>query len=61
MDPAFWTAEINGMNASNEIVGTYFRNQQGMFGGFVRHPGGSFTLFHLRGDRPEGLRIAGDR
>lgn len=57
--PGLMAADVSGMNAKNDIVGTYFRNRQGMFGGFVRHSDGSFTLFHLRGDTPEGLRIAG--
>jgi hypothetical protein len=57
--PGLGAAEINGMNASNDIVGTYSRDQQQNLGGFIRHPDGSFTVFQVRGDRPSGLRIAG--
>jgi hypothetical protein len=57
--PGIMTAEVNGINASNDITGTYFRTKAGEFGGFIRHADGSFTVFKIKEARPEEIHVAG--
>lgn len=57
--PGLGAAEINGMNASHEIAGTYFIDQNQNLGGFIRHEDGSFTRFQIEGATPGGVNVAG--
>jgi len=57
--PGLGAAEINGMNANNDIVGTYFIDAHQNLGGFIRHQDGTFTLFRIKGAYPGSLHLAG--
>lgn len=57
--PGLGAAEIDGMNARHEIVGTYFIDADQNLGGFIRGEGGGFTLFKIDGATPGGLSVAG--
>lgn len=57
--PGLGAAEISGMNAANDIAGTYFIDEQQDLGGFIRHEDGSITVFSVEGARPGGLSVAG--
>ncbi|MBV9570925.1 MAG: hypothetical protein JO056_06780 [Alphaproteobacteria bacterium] len=57
--PGLGAAEIAGMNAGNDIAGTYFIDENQNLGGFIRHQDGAFTSFRIDEAYPGTLRIAG--
>jgi hypothetical protein len=57
--PGLGAAEIDGMNAGNDIAGTYFVDQNQNLDGFIRHTDGSFTSFHIDDVYPDELHLAG--
>jgi hypothetical protein len=58
--PGLGAAEIDGMNASNDIVGTYAVDNNGLLGGFIRHADGTITTFNIHGVTASGgFSIAG--
>ena len=57
--PGLGIAEVAGMNANNDVAGTYFVDENQNLDGFIRHQDGTFTLFHIDGVYPAALHVAG--